>query len=390
MSDVRPIKYSTSENNDHQSVSKAKIDNVDNQVSQTNRWYLPTFLLTNIRSLRYKVDELGIVLQTNHVNLCCITESWLDDDVSTECVDIEGYTCYRHDRSDGRRCGGVACYIDNDWPCLRCSSLESDDLETIWLIIRRPLMPRHLSHIAVGVIYHPPDADSRKMSSHIVSCVDNILQQHPHAGVIILGDCNTLNDKTILDYPLKQVVYSPTRGNALLDKIYTNMSDWYLKTTVLPNIGKSDHRTVLMQPARQNQKRNDHHINVTLRSNDRNGKNLLANALVNYNWERLNRMDSVDSMVTFFNETILTLLNTFLPVRIVRRHTSDKPWITDEFRRLIRRRQYAWTSGNHAQYRQLRNMINRQSKELKRQFCSKRVTDLRIVILQTGGEIPKS
>jgi len=98
-------------------------------------------------------------------------------------------------------------------------------------------MPRHLSHIAVGVIYHPPDADSRKMSSHIVSCVDNILQQHPHAGVIILGDCNTLNDKTILDYPLKQVVYSPTRGNALLDKIYTNMSDWYLKTTVLPNIG---------------------------------------------------------------------------------------------------------------------------------------------------------
>ena len=132
-----------------------------------------------------------------------------------------------------------------------------------------------------------------------------------------------------------------------------------------------------MQPARQNQKRNDHHINVTLRSNDRNGKNLLANALVNYNWERLNRMDSVDSMVTFFNGTILTLLNTFLPVRIVRRHTSDKPWITDEFRRLIRRRQYAWTSGNHAQYRQLRNMINRQSKELKRQFCSKRVTDLR-------------
>ena len=238
-------------------------------------------------------------------------------------------------------------------------------------------MPRNISHIVVGIVYHPPNANSWEMTSHIIDSVDKVLQQHPYAGVVILGDFNTMNDRALCEYPLKQVVMRATRGTALLDKIYTTIADYYLKPISLPSIGSSDHNSVLYQPAVESFKNNDHQINVKLRSNDTNGKNLLAHALVNQNWNELYNITSVDTMLDYFNSHIMTMLNTFLPVRTVKRHTADKPWISDEFRRLIRSRQYAWTTGNLDKYRRLRNHINRLSKQLRQQYYNKQSTNLR-------------
>jgi hypothetical protein len=64
-------------------------------------------------------------------------------------------------------------------------------------------------------------------------------------------------------------------------------------------------------------------------------------------------------------------------VRYVFRHTADKPWVTDQFRQLIKRRQYAYTSGNLDAYRKLRNKVNRESKRLQSTFYKKRADGLR-------------
>ena len=84
-------------------------------------------------------------------------------------------------------------------------------------------MPRQVSHIVRGAIYHPPGAPNGPMLNHIIDAVDKIISQHPHTDIIILGDFNALDDKLIRAYPLKQIVYLPTRGKAVLDKIYTNI-----------------------------------------------------------------------------------------------------------------------------------------------------------------------
>jgi hypothetical protein len=60
------------------------------------------------------------------------------------------------------------------------------------------------------------------MLNHIIDAVDKIISQHPHAAIITLGDFNALDDKLIRAYPLKKIVHLPTRGKAVLDKIYTN------------------------------------------------------------------------------------------------------------------------------------------------------------------------
>ena len=51
--------------------------------------------------------------------------------------------------------------------------------------------------------------------------------------------------------------------------------------------------------------------------------------------------------------------------------------MTDEFRRFIRQRQYAWTHNQHGKYKIMRNKVNRLSKQLRQHFCSKQVHDMR-------------
>jgi hypothetical protein len=64
---------------------------------------LPKFLLANTQSILNKIDELEAIVTNNRVDVACITESWLNDDVATQLVNLSGYICYRRDRQDGRR-----------------------------------------------------------------------------------------------------------------------------------------------------------------------------------------------------------------------------------------------------------------------------------------------
>ena len=53
-------------------------------------------------------------------------------------------------------------------------------------------------------------------------------------------------------------------------------------------------------------------------------------------------------------ETMTELIDTCFPLKTVARHSSDKPWVTDRSRHLIRQRQSARMSGDLAEARRLR------------------------------------
>jgi len=107
-------------------------------------------------------------------------------------------------------------------------------------------MPQSISFILIDAIYHPPDGDNKSITSHIIQCLDRCSQAHPYFGIILLSDFNQLPDAIINSYPLRQVVRSPTKESAVLDKIFTNMYDWYCTPCILPAVGNSDHACVLM------------------------------------------------------------------------------------------------------------------------------------------------
>jgi len=215
------------------------------------------------------------------------------------------------------------------------------------------------------------------MTAHLMDRLDTASRAHPCAGIVLLGDFNRLRDSALLSYPLKQVVKSPTRGTAVLDKIYTNLQDWYSCLSILPNIGRSDHNAVLMSATTNAKLSHGEVVTVTVRSNDLNGKAMLAQAIKNLDWNHLYQLPNCSDMVTCFYSTLTALIDAHLPLLSFKRHTMDKPWVTDQFRRLIRCRQNAWKNGQMERYRAYRNKINRLAPQLRRKYYSRKVRGLR-------------
>jgi len=116
---------------------------------------------------------------------------------------------------------------------------------------------------------------------------------------------------TRLCYALRQVVTTPTRGKALLDKIFTNVRDWYSTPTTLPAVGSSVHAAVLMLATHNPHYKQGTDVTVTRHICDNNSKVLLANALANINWSSQYRMELCEDMTKCFYNTVNALFDEY-------------------------------------------------------------------------------
>ena len=131
----------------------------------------------------------------------------------------------------------------------------------------------------------------------------------------------------LYSYPLKQTAKTATRSAVVLDKIYTNIADWYCQpSVVIPKIATADHLSVLMRPSNDgDHRRSVHRKTMETRSHDRNDKVMLAHALHSFNWDHLYKMSTCDEMTSCFYNTVTQMLDKFLPVQQTAVNTNDKP-----------------------------------------------------------------
>ena len=72
-------------------------------------------------------------------------------------------------------------------------TLKMHTLNPCVFCIKSHQIVRAVSHIGIGIIYYPPNADGFFSTIHIFSSHE-ILSQHPEAGLIVLFDFKSLND----------------------------------------------------------------------------------------------------------------------------------------------------------------------------------------------------
>ena len=95
--------------------------------------------------------------------------------------------------------------------------------------------------------------DSRRVTPRAAAreTIDTMIRKHPECGVIITGDFNQLNVNFLkVHYRFVQVVNVVTRGQATLDKIWTNMNGFHSTPVSISELGTSDHYMVLWKPDR--------------------------------------------------------------------------------------------------------------------------------------------
>ena len=157
------------------------------QVNESNlvkiqqlKWNLPTVMNTNIcGALASKLNEISCVAKQNSVEVICLTETWCTSLIPDSAICLEGYNISRRDRKDGRLHGGIICYIKDNIPTYCYPELDIQELDTLWITLRQNKMPRQYIHITLGIIYHPPGSDDRRMCSHIIESLGHIRQKHP-------------------------------------------------------------------------------------------------------------------------------------------------------------------------------------------------------------------
>lgn len=112
------------------------------------------------RNKFYRGKSRGIFRISTYVrrelrlDIAHLTETWLNLAILRNLTDFSGYTTYHLDCSDGREGGGIAmpCHA---LPCQLLGDLSKQPLESLWLLFRRPRMPRSVTHILLGCIYYP-------------------------------------------------------------------------------------------------------------------------------------------------------------------------------------------------------------------------------------------
>ena len=108
----------------------------------------------NIQSLRYKVDDIRILLNDNNFDVLCLTETWLDNNIDDNEIKIDGYNINRLDRTDKQH-GGILFYVKDGIIFKENLNLNSTyKIEALWIELNLP----HTKPILVGTVYRPPDS----------------------------------------------------------------------------------------------------------------------------------------------------------------------------------------------------------------------------------------
>lgn len=176
-------------------------------------------------------------------------------------------------------------------------------------------------------------------------------------GLILCGDFNKLPIKMLKNcHPeIKQIVKENTRGSAILDLIITNLHSHYRKPTILAPLGSSDHNCVMLSPNVEQQTKPE--IRRTLRrSNGVERRQALTVCLASTDWTPVYEAEDVDEKVQLFNTTLQTALEVCMPLKRQKTCSLDKPWMTDQIKSAIRKRQKAYNKwGKVSKWRKIRN-----------------------------------
>jgi len=250
---------------------------------------------------------------------------------------VLGYAAFRRDRV-GRRGGGVAVYVKNDFQASPCGTVAGDDdnFELLWVHAVRTGVS-----VLIGAIYHPPNPiySVQNLLYYIESSVDILTDKYPGSLVILAGDLNTLDPQlvTILT-GLTDIVTGPTRGTSCLDHILLS-NPCYTEVKIVKTIGKSDHSAIIAYngPVLVNISKTRTICKFRKRSPGINAAFLHYLSSLpeqHFSIQVFNLQAAFDA---FYSKAI-SLLDLFYPERVVTLTSSDPRFVSPEIKSDLRRR----------------------------------------------------
>ena len=191
---------------------------------------IPQCLVLNARSI-VKPDTYPVLyaeLKSNNIDVCCISETWLNPTIASSLICPPEFCIIRKDRL-GDRGGGAAILCRKDWRMQKIPNMNNP-FECLWVKITT-----ENSSFNVAAVYHPPDHNynADDLIQVLMDSCEQLLSENPNTKIIITGDINRLNIRDLLNQlSFAQLVKSSTRCNNILDVFVTNAPHYWREIKV--------------------------------------------------------------------------------------------------------------------------------------------------------------
>ena len=205
--------------------------------------------LLNAQSIRNKMDLFRAMVASEKLDIIGVTESWIHEETRDYLGEFEipGYKLFKKDRV-GRGGGGVLLYVKETLNPIDCNIVTEHEL--IGISINR--LDRCLH---IFLCYRPPH-QSQVIDESLYNTLGSLIQNRFG---IILGDFNghvnwrgltpsNCEGKRLLEFANKEFLYQwvnePTRGQNILDLVFTTEDNLISDLSVGEKLGNSDHKIV--------------------------------------------------------------------------------------------------------------------------------------------------
>ena len=142
----------------------------------------------NVNRLRNKLDDIQNLLSLHSFHVLTISETWLNSDISDDEIAIPGYSTIRKDRhSVHKSCGGgLIAFIRNGIPYLPRFDHSDDNIERLWLEIRRP----NCKKLLICCVYRPDDQSIDDFLGALNNDICKLNVEVQGLEIVIIGDFN--------------------------------------------------------------------------------------------------------------------------------------------------------------------------------------------------------
>ena len=248
-----------------------------------------------------------------------------------------------------------------------------------------------VKRIAVGSFYVSPKSKYKTSTiDHIITAIHIIRAKYDNqVNFLFGGDFNNLNITSILDScgALKQCMTVPTRNQAILEILLSDLSHMYHPPTTLPPLqvdtdmagSDSDHNIVIFAPKNNA----DYQLkrakkSVKVRPLPQSKIFEFENEMINTNWDSVINCHNIDQKASNFHNILISALDKHFPEKTVNISSLDKKWMNPRLKLLHRNLQREYFKNRRSpKWKTLKTRFKREKRKAIQQFYKLFVTELK-------------
>ena len=348
----------------------------------------------NVQSVVNKVDV--IESEFSNFSLISLTETWLNDSVSNQDLEFNDFQLpFRRDR-EGDSHGGILVHVKNDIPCKRRDDLELNNIECLWVEINV-----RNKKLLVGTFYRPPNSNALVFSN-----IENSIGMAVDTGIadiIIHGDfnINILNEQPTRkitelcqQYNFSQLINEPTNYTESSSSIIDLLMVSNLQTVDISGVGEP----FLSQDIRYHCPifcifKFKRHVVKPFRRKvwlyEQGNYDNFRQQVHDFDWTTAHD-DDVNIYAEKFTKKLLNIAEECIPTKNVTIRPRDLPWINNNIRKLMRKRNRLYkkykknkTNTLFDNFKQLRNEVTSNLRKAKQEYVKSLANKLKMPNLST-------